>query len=236
MEDPEQALAYSTADFGPAHDSVVDLLLQRCPDAGSTLHRVVDLGCGPADVTARLALALPGARVDGLDAGPRMLEHGRQRLARLGLDGRVELHRVHLPADSRALDRFGPADLVASNSLLHHLSDPAALWRAVVALGRPGTVVHVVDLRRPADDETVERLVDANAADEPEVLKDDFRRSLRAAYRPSEVTAQLTAAGLDDQLTVEVVSEHHLLVHGRLGPSRAGAPDDGTPTPAARRR
>ena len=85
-----------------------------------------------------------------------------------------------------------------------------------MALAAPGAVVHVVDLRRPADDGTVDDLVARHAAGEPEVLADDFRRSLRAAYRVDEVQAQLRQAGLSGRLAVEAVSDRHLLVHGRL--------------------
>ena len=62
MEDPTQARAYAEADFASAHDAVVADLLGRHP--GIELVdglEVVDLGCGPADVTVRLASALPGA-------------------------------------------------------------------------------------------------------------------------------------------------------------------------------
>ena len=216
MEEPAQALAYSEADFAASHQQVVAMLLERCPSADADLHRVVDLGCGPADVTVRLAEALPHAILVGLDAGPRMLDLGRERIIRSALDARVQLQQLHLPAPPERLIALGAFDLVASNSLLHHLADPGDLWVAAAVLGRPGAVVHVVDLRRPADDAEVDGLVERYAAGEPAVLVEDFRRSLRAAYRPAEVKAQLAAAGLAEMLTVETVSDRHLLVHGRL--------------------
>ena len=49
---------------------------------------------------------------------------------------------------------------------------------------------------------------------DPEVLRQDFRNSLIAAYRPDEVRAQLAAAGLA-HLAVEQVTDRHLLVTGR---------------------
>jgi 2-polyprenyl-3-methyl-5-hydroxy-6-metoxy-1,4-benzoquinol methylase len=215
MEEPHQARAYSEADFADAHDRVVSLLLERHPEAGSA-GTVVDLGCGPADVTVRVARALPGARVVGLDAGARMLALGRDRVRESGLADRVELRSARLPAERsqhRALGRF---DVVVSNSLLHHLADPMALWHTAAALAAPGAVVHVVDLLRPSDDEAVEVIVARETGGAPEVLVEDFRRSLRAAYRPDEVEGQLVEAGLDRRLVVEQVSDRHLLVHGTL--------------------
>lgn len=216
MEDPEQARAYSEADFAAAHDRVVELLVERVPGAGAAV-RAVDLGCGPADVTARLAGALPSTTFVGIDAGPRMLALGRQRIVRLALDGRVELRLARLPLVADVVTALGHFDLVVSNSLLHHLHDPTSLWDTIRSLAAPGAVVHVVDLVRPVDDDEVDALVAAYAADEPDVLVDDFRHSLRAAYRVDEVRAQLAAAGFDGALGVEQVSDRHLLVQGRLG-------------------
>lgn len=215
MEDPAQARAYSEADFASAHDAVVADLLARHPG----VERVdgleaVDLGCGPADVTVRLALALPHATVVGVDAGPVMLGLGRRRVAAAGLDHRVVLVEGRLP-DVAPL-RGRRFDLVASNSLLHHVADPADVWTAVRGLGRPGGAVHVADLRRPTDTEARDALVDRYAAGEPRVLVEDFRHSLSAAYRPDEVEQQLDDAGLAGHLAVEVVSDRHLVVHGRL--------------------
>jgi SAM-dependent methyltransferase len=218
MEAPEQAQAYSEADFAPAHDAVVAMLIERQPEAADQVERALDLGCGPADVTVRLARALPRAQLVGIDAGSRMLALGRERVAREDLDARVRLLEVHLPADDRLSD-LGPFDLVASNSLLHHLAEPGALWSAVSAAGRPGAIVHVVDLLRPPDVATVDRLVGTYAAGEPDVLVEDFRASLKAAYRLAEVEDQLRASGLDRHLAVEQVSDRHLLVHGRLPPT-----------------
>ncbi len=49
----------------------------------------------------------------------------------------------------------------------------------------------------------------------PEVLRNDFRNSLFAAFEPQEVVTQLADAGLET-LEVEVVSNRHLAVMGRL--------------------
>ncbi len=215
MEDPAQARAYSDADFSVAHQAIVDDLLARSPDLVVADVGVVDLGCGPADVTVRLASALPGARVTGLDAGPTMLALGRRRVAEAGLDGRVRLEQGHLPLDGSDLERLGRFHLVTSNSLLHHLARPGDLWVAVEALAAPDAVVHVVDLVRPFDEQSVAALVRREASDAPPVLQADFANSLRAAYRTDEVVEQLERAGMAAWLEVTMISDRHLVVHGR---------------------
>jgi hypothetical protein len=75
-----------------------------------------------------------------------------------------------------------------------------------------------MDLFRPASTTAAQAIVDLYAADEPEVLRQDFLASLCAAFEPAEIEAQLRAHGLDG-LAVRLVSDRHLLVTGRL-PSR----------------
>lgn len=216
MEDPEQARAYSEADFSAPHQAMVDDLLVRHPQLRTSPRRVIDIGCGPGDVTIRLASALANAEIVGIDAGSRMLALGEQRVVRHGLGDRVRLRELHLPASAEDLARLGRFDVVVSNAMLHHLRDPGDLWSTVRAVAAAGAVVHVVDLRRPVDDDVVDALTAEHARGEPQVLVDDFRASLRAAYRDDEVREQLRAARLADTLTVESVGDRHLVVSGTI--------------------
>ena len=73
----------------------------------------------------------------------------------------------------------------------------------------------MMDLCRPASRREARALVETNSPHEPDVLKDDFVRSLLAAHTPGEVRRQLAAAGLGE-LVVQQVSDLHLVVRGRL--------------------
>jgi hypothetical protein len=130
---------------------------------------------------------------------------------------RVELEQATLPC---ALPRRR-YDVLLSNSLLHHLTDPMVLWTTVRQCAQYRAPVLVMDLMRPTTASELDALVLAYAAGAPEILQRDFRASLRAAYRPQEVQAQLRAAGLQE-LKVSVVSDRHLAVSGR-GPGLATA-------------
>jgi len=213
MVDADQAAAYSAADFAEAHQRLVDRFVECF---GALRDRaaldVLDLGCGPADVTVRLALALPRARITGVDGSEAMLALGRERLAQAHLADRVRLEQRRLPDPELPT---GAYDLVVSTSVLHHLADPASLWTTIAACGRPGTSVFVADLRRPADENALAAIV-ATAAGEPDVLVTDFHNSLLASYRPDEVRVQIADAGLD--LAVEELGERHLVAWGVLRP------------------
>jgi trans-aconitate methyltransferase len=200
MADPRQALAYARADFSEPHNRFVELFHERIgKTAGAS---VLDLGCGPGDICRRFARAFPDCRIHGVDASPPMLE----------LQSRIDFFHAYLPDAQLPRQDY---DVILSNSLLHHLREPGTLWDSIARFGRPGTQVFVMDLLRPESAQRALELVDLYAVGEPEVLRQDFRNSLCAAYEPAEVADQLASRGLPG-LTLEPVSDRHFIVWGRL--------------------
>lgn len=212
MDAAEQARAYAAADFTEPHEVFVTGFRDRFPEfAGG---RVLDLGCGTADVTVRFARAHPGASLIGIDGARAMLDEGARLVERAGLGARITLEPLRLPDPSLAGAAY---DAVISNSLLHHLADPGVLWTTIVSASAAGAPVFVMDLRRPSSTDAAQRLVDAYGAGESPVLCDDFYRSLCAAYTPAEVRSQLDIAGLDS-FRVEPIGDRHLIVYGTITP------------------
>ncbi len=211
MDTAEQAAAYAQADFSIPHQFLVDRIGGLLPNL-PTAARVLDLGCGPADVAVRFARAFPGWQIDGVDGAPAMLELGRAHVAAAGLAARVRLYRAVLPHDPLP---GGDYQVILSNSLLHHLHRPQVLWQAVRAAAGSGAAVYVTDLRRAADERSLRQLLDTHSAPEPAVLRRDFEASLRAAFTAREVRAQLATAGLAG-LAVTELSDRHLAVYGCL--------------------
>ena len=210
MDDPVQALAYARADFSEPHNQFVTLFTERF---GNQINgTVLDLGCGPGDVCRRFARALPGCRIHGVDASPNMLSLARADTEAQALSGRIEFHPGYLPDATLPLDRY---DAVISNSLLHHLRDPATLWRSVRKFAVPEAPVFIMDLMRPDSRAAAVRLVEEYARNEPELLRRDFLNSLLAAYRPREVLQQLRQSRLE-QLRIEIVSDRHFIAYGYL--------------------
>lgn len=210
MDDPAQARAYAEADFSEPHQAVVAHFQRLFP--GFSPQQAIDLGCGPADVTLRFARTFPATRFLGVDGASAMLSLGRQAVAAKGLAQRLVLQQCYLPDTQLPAGVF---DAVISNSLLHHLDDPAVLWQTVRHVAGPGAAVLVMDLKRPESIEEAQCLADHYAADAPPILQHDFYHSLLAAYRPYEVRLQLDEAGLS-QLQVEAVSDRHLLIWGTI--------------------
>ncbi len=210
MNGAAQAAAYAHADFAEAHSRFITLFQEDFP-AEEISGTVLDLGCGPADISVRFARAYPRCVVHGVDGAAAMLAHGRARLQHEGFERRVRLFHGYLPGAELPLDLY---DAVISNSLLHHLHDPAVMWAAVRDYAKPGAPILVMDLLRPDSHAAAQALVDHYAAAEPEILQYDFFHSLLAAYEIGEVRQQLRDAGLT-KLRVRQVSDRHFCVSGR---------------------
>ncbi|MFI1719285.1 class I SAM-dependent methyltransferase [Streptomyces litmocidini] len=141
-------------EFLPEREALFDALIDVVQEsAGRPDPLVVDLGCGPGSIGARLLRRLPEATVVSMDADPVLIALGR------GAYGDVRGLRF-VAADLRLpewVDRLGlarPVDAVVSSTALHWL-DPSTLtsvYTAAAGLLRPGGVlVNCDELERDQD-------------------------------------------------------------------------------------
>jgi trans-aconitate 2-methyltransferase len=210
MDGAQQAKAYAEADFGATDQAVIARIEHLFP-AGLG-ERIVDLGCGPGNISFRLAARYPTSAVLGLDGALAMLAIAADRLEAQSQPSRLRFHLAVLPCSDLPAKAFSA---VVSNSLLHHLHDPQVLWSTVRQLAAPGAVVYVKDLRRPPSEAAAQALLATHLAGAPAVLQHDYLHSLRAAFTPEEVREQLLAAGLPS-LRVSTVEDRYLEVAGCL--------------------
>jgi len=202
MDEAEQARAYADADFAEVNQRFVAGFRDAFPDFDT--GTIVDLGCGPADIPARLASALCDVRIVGVDAARAMLRLARPRV-------RVDLVAARL---SDLPVRGAAFDACLSNSLVHHLPDPRLFWRTVRVVSKPRAPIFVMDLARPSTREAAREIVLREAGNERAILQRDFFNSLLAAFTTAEVRAQLEEAGLR-AFSCDLVSDRHWRVAGR---------------------
>jgi ubiquinone/menaquinone biosynthesis C-methylase UbiE len=214
MDGEAEASAYAHADFADSNQWYADHFISEYPDH---LGEIVDLGCGPGDVTLRIARIARNVRVVAVDGSAAMLDFARKAVDSAQLSNRITVHLGRLPGLSLPAHRF---DAVLSKDMLHHLPDPQALWSEVRRLGRPGAAVYVMDLVRPDSPREAREIVERVAAHEHPLLKEDFYNSLCAAFTLEEIRNQLEQAALP--LTVEKVTERHLRINGVLAARTAG--------------
>ena len=131
---PEQYAKFSAPREAPFEDLLT--LVRRRPGL-----RVVDLGCGPGNLTRRLADLLEGSDVVGIDSSPAMLA----RAAGAARDG-LRFVEGTIESFAASTDKF---DLVFSNSALHWAGDHEHLVPALLAHLSPGGQI-VAQL--PSDD------------------------------------------------------------------------------------
>ena len=107
----------------------------------------LDLGAGTGDLSiAVIRQAGPGARVIGMDITPEMLERGRAKLARLGLQDRIEL-RV---GDAEHIDLAeNSVDGCCSAFTVRNLTDRGQGFREMLRVVRPGRRVVCLEISHP---------------------------------------------------------------------------------------
>lgn len=117
---PIQYLQFSDERLRPALD-----LMSRISVADPT--GIVDLGCGPGNVTAILAERFPGAEIQGLDNSKEMLAKASEIKGVSWREAEVASWRP----DS-------PLSLIFSNAALHWIPDHGSLFPRLLSLLEPG--------------------------------------------------------------------------------------------------
>ncbi len=117
---PSQYLQFSGERLQPALDLMARISLENPAT-------IVDLGCGPGNVTAILAERFPKARIQGIDSSPEMLAKASEIK---GIDWREENVAGWRPEN--------PPSLIYSNAALHWIPDHENLFTRLLGLLAPG--------------------------------------------------------------------------------------------------
>lgn len=128
---------------------------------------IVDLGCGPGDLTIEVSQANPEATIDAIDASPAMLD-----LATIA--PQVTFKQMAITDVNDKYDR------VISSMTLHHFHNPLEFWETVKRIGPKD--VFVFDMVRPITELDLKSIIHANGPFTDEIFKLDFENSLRASF------------------------------------------------------
>ena len=120
--DPDRYLTYADERGRP----FVELVARVGAEAPAT---VVDLGCGPGNLTNLLRERWPAAALRGLDSSPEMIARAR------AADPSIDFEVADLRDWSRAAD---PVDVLVSNATLQWVPGHLDLLPALVGRVRPG--------------------------------------------------------------------------------------------------
>ncbi|MDJ0895673.1 MAG: methyltransferase domain-containing protein [Alphaproteobacteria bacterium] len=124
--DPAQYLRFAGPRLRPSLD-----LIGRIPLEAPS--RIIDLGCGPGNVTPYLTARWPAAQITGVDRSADMLARARAE----------HPDRDWIEADLTRWAPDTPVDLIFSNAVLHWIEDHAGLFRRLAGFLAPGGVLAV---------------------------------------------------------------------------------------------
>lgn len=159
---PEQYLKFADHRLRPALD-----LLARIP--AESPETVIDLGCGPGNITEWLQRRWPGARITGVDSSSEMLDSARKR-------------HPELDWEQADIEQWLPkvrADVIYSNAALQWLDHHRPLFAKLYAALAPGGVLAV---QMPRNFDQPSHVLMRQAAQEG-----PWRDVLAPALRPSPV-------------------------------------------------
>ncbi len=212
MDTAEEAEGYDAMDHSLVNTRfVADFLAEHGSSRGGWY---LDVGTGTALIPIVLAAADRRARILGVDGAGHMLEVGRKNLDEFRLNDRVELELCDAKAMTYADGGF---EAVISNSIVHHIPEPAKVLREMVRLVAPGGTLFVRDLVRPVDGARLKSIVARYAGDAPEIARKLFEESLMAALTVAEVQAIVEPLGLPKSCVGMTSDRHWTLVWKRPG-------------------
>jgi trans-aconitate 2-methyltransferase len=178
--DPQQYRRFDAERSRPFFDLLAQVTIEPA--------RVVDLGCGPGNLTATLTERWPGAIVIGIDSSPEMIAGA----ASLSIPGRLAFDL----GDLSAWAPNEPVDLIVSNAALHWVPGHLGLLASFASHLRPGGVLafQVPGNFREPSHMILHRLASSDTWRDKVGLDAD---RAAAADEPADYLAALLNAGLE---------------------------------------
>ncbi|MGE3806403.1 MAG: class I SAM-dependent methyltransferase [Gemmataceae bacterium] len=204
MDSADEARDYDAMDHSTVNRVFIDDFLAGWDGQGP----VLDVGTGTAQIPIELCRRHASVQVVAIDMAEHMLRLGADNVKKAGCSERIRLEKCDAKRLPFADGSFGA---VMSNSIVHHIPEPFAVLREMVRVLRPGGLLFVRDLLRPADDATVDHLVATYAAGSNDHQQQMFDDSLRAALTLEEIRGLVGPLGLDPAAVKQTTDRHWTL-------------------------
>jgi len=202
MDTAEEARDYDAMD----HSQVNRVFVADFLSIWDGRDPVLDVGTGTALIPIEFCRQSPTGKVIAIDAADHMLIQAIRNRRKWGFEGRIWLHT--LDAKQMTLFATGEFHAVMSNSLIHHIPDPKAVFKEIARVAAADATIFVRDLLRPPDRDTLNHLVETYAGGANEHQKKMFAESLHAALTVDEVRALVAGVGFDPDGVRQTTDRH----------------------------
>jgi ubiquinone/menaquinone biosynthesis C-methylase UbiE len=214
MDTVEDARDYDQMDHRHVNRVFVDDLLASWQRLGAMCSAadVLDVGTGTALIPIELCRRPGTWRVRAIDLATEMLSLAKHNVAAAGCEQQIQLQLV----DAKELPYpDGSFEWVISNSIIHHIPQPAHSLAEMVRVVKPGGLLFVRDLLRPETADEIEHIVNTYAGAESRQQQQLYRQSLHAALTVNEVRDMSISLGLAAD-AVQQTSDRHWTLAARL--------------------
>ena len=222
MKNKEQVISYDEADFSAGEDNLINQInyyLLKNDINFNEKDLIVDLGCGPGNISQKLSKKWPKAEVVGVDGSKEMIIKAESN--KKNSTHKKELKNLHyICTDIKEfnLSKIFPRkkiSLLVSNSLIHHITQLDDFFNCIMRLSTDQTINFHKDLKRPIDEKSALALKAKCSSQYNDILTNDYYASLRASYTYKE----LNDFTLENNLRfLEVFEEgdQYLIVYGKV--------------------
>ena len=222
MEKKEQVISYDEADFSEGEITLINQINHYLLEKNISLSEkdlIVDLGCGPGNISEKLAIKWPNTEVVGIDGSKEMIlraEHNKE----ISNNQKNLKNLRYICADIKNIKSTNfllnkKISLLVSNSLIHHITHLEDFFKSIRCLSSNITVNFHKDLKRPIDEKSALELKAQCSTKYNKTLTNDYYASLRASYTLKE----LKDFTLDNDLSSLDVFEDgdkYLIVYGNV--------------------
>ena len=222
MEKKEQVISYDEADFSEGEVNLINqinhYLLRKNISLGKK-DLIVDLGCGPGNISEKLAIKWPNTEVVGIDGSKEMILRAEYN-KNVSTNKKKLKNLIYICSDIKDIksNNFLPKkriSLLVSNSLIHHITNLEDFFNTIRSLSSNVTVNFHKDLKRPFNEKTALELKAQCSTKYNEILTNDYYASLKASYTFKELK-NFTLENDLSSLDVFEDGDKYLIVYGNV--------------------
>lgn len=222
METKEQVLSYAAADFLESEQNLIKVISTYLEVNKINLTNedlIIDLGCGPGNISEKLSLKWPHTTVIGIDGSKEMILKAKSQ-KKIKNKKNIFNNLIYVLADIKKIQLSditskNKLTLLVSNSLIHHITHLDDFFNSIINLSTTDTINFHKDLIRPINEESALELKLECASKYNDILTNDYYASLKAAYRKDELEKIILDKELPHLRVIEE-NEKYLIVYGKV--------------------